>query len=101
MQNRKRIVVVMLIVGVLLAFSGAIAHLLPATTLIARRGSSRTYRNCGEHGCCSADHGEPYIIADIAGVPARPRSSYPWCGRCPNRPKTPRSIIRDPMFNFF
>jgi len=91
----------MLIVGVLLAFSGAIAHLLPAATLIAEEAPQEPIEIVANTAAAPLITGNPYIIADIAEVasPATVFLSVVW--PMPEQTQDSRSIIRDPMFNFF
>ncbi|MCK9525183.1 MAG: trypsin-like peptidase domain-containing protein [Limnochordia bacterium] len=95
MQNRKRIVSVLLLVGVLLVFSGVIAHRLPAATLVAEEAPV-------EHASITpivVDN--PYIIADIAEVasPATVFLSVRWPAE--EQTTSDRSTTDDPFSNFF
>ena len=48
MHNKRRIVHVLLLVGVLLAFSGVIAHLSSSTILVAEEAPQPALENCGD-----------------------------------------------------
>ncbi len=99
MQNRKRIVSVLLLVGVLLVFSGVIAHLSSTTTLIAEEAPQIQIESVPSAAPIIVDN--PYLIADIAEVasPATVFLSVEW----PAVEQVPdqRIITRDPLFNFF
>ena len=95
MQQRKRIVSVLLLVGVLLVFSGVIAHLSPTTVLGAEEAPRELVAPM------FVDN--PYVIADIAEMasPATVFLSVEW----PVVEETPRpgsrSMTTDPFNNFF
>ena len=99
MQNRKRIVSVLLLVGVLLVFSGVIAHLSSTTTLIAEEAPQIQIESVPSAAPIIVDN--PYLIADIAEVtsPATVFLSVEWPAveQVPNS----RTGSQDPLFNFF
>lgn len=100
MQNRRRIISVLLLVGVLLVFSGVIAHLSSTTRLIAEEAPQVPPENVASVTSAPRFVDNPYIIADIAEMasPATVFLSVEW----PVTEQTTESevIPRDP-FNFF
>ncbi len=100
MQTKKRIVSVLLVVGVLLVFSGVISHLSPTTTLIAEQAPPESLEVTASEVSTPMFVDNPYVIADIAEMasPATVFLSVQW-------PATEQSTKSQPVpqdpFNFF
>ncbi|HBN95441.1 MAG TPA: hypothetical protein DDZ66_04010, partial [Firmicutes bacterium] len=103
MQNRKRIVSILLLAGVLLVFSGVIAHLSSTTILVAEEAPREEIEHVATTSAAPLIVDNPYVIADIAEVasPATVFLSVEW----PAVEQAPSSRSRtgtgDPFFDFF
>lgn len=100
MQRQKQIISVVLIVGVLLVFSGVIGHLLSPTALRAEEAPKPEMENVAATPMPMLID-NPYIIADIAEVasPATVFISVEWPAATQNPDQ--RSIPQDPFSYFF
>lgn len=97
MQSQKRIVKVLALVGVLLVFSGVVAHLSSTTTLIAEEAPQVAMENAVQTSIAPMLVDNPYVIADIAEI-ASPATvfiavEWPAAEVAPNE----RSVPRDPF----
>lgn len=102
MQTQKRVIFVLSLVVVLLAFSGVIAHLSTSTTLGAQEAPQLEPENVTQTSVIPMMVDNPYMIADISEV-ASPATVFisvewpvvetqdPWGG----------SMSRDPFSHFF
>ncbi|NLL42922.1 MAG: trypsin-like serine protease [Firmicutes bacterium] len=100
MHNKRRIVHVLLLVGVLLAFSGVIAHLSSSTILVAEEAPQPALENVVTASAAPIIVDNPYVIADIAEMasPATVFLSVEW----PTvEQQVPSQRFNDPFFNFF
>ncbi len=100
MLNKRRIVTVVLLVGVLLAFSSVIGHLSSSTIMVAEEAPQPAAENVVAVSAAPIIVDNPYAIADIAEMasPATVFLSVVW-------PEVERQVpsqrFTDPFFNFF
>ncbi|HKM42673.1 MAG TPA: trypsin-like peptidase domain-containing protein [Limnochordia bacterium] len=105
MQNRKRIVSVLVFAGVLLVLSGVIAHLSPTAILVAEEAPREPIASVERSNPTPLLVDNPYIIADIAEVasPATVFLSVEWpvAEEPPSPSSRSESMTTDPFYNFF
>src|SRR5690554_6689765 len=100
MLNKRRIVTVVLLVGVLLAFSSVIGHLSSSTIMVAEEAPQPAAENVAAVSAAPIIVDNPYAIADIAEMasPATVFLSVEW----PTvEQQVPSQRFNDPFFNFF
>ena len=99
MRVEKRIVSVLVLVGILLAFSGVIAHLSPMVASTKEVAPPGEIASIMPASLTPTLVDQPYVIADIAEMAAQPLCLSQWNGPLLSRRPT-RGLTQDP-FNFF
>ncbi|HBG00078.1 MAG TPA: peptidase S1, partial [Firmicutes bacterium] len=101
MQTKKRVVSILVIVGILLAFSGVIAHLSPMDASTAVEAPQVEARTTASATATPMFVDNPYVIADIAEMasPATVFVAVEW-PIAEQAPRDERGLSQDP-FNYF